>query len=160
MSDSNLLQNFVLVSFIHVESMLPSIDNESSIKAAKKVLSDRESENPSTECILETLRLCSKYSNSVFNDKTFLQTDGKAQGPHLSCSCGNIAMVHFDNRAKNDIFKQTLRKRFREKTFPIWTHNINTLLAFLGFIDNIRKTKFTVQIADENNPELLGLNLR
>ena len=151
LSDSNLLQNVVLVSFIHVESMLPSIDNESSIKAAKKVLSDRESENPSTKYILETLRLCSKYSNSVLNDKNFLQTDGKAHGPHLSCSCGDIAMVHFDNRTKNYIFKQTVWKRFTDKTFPICTHNINTLLAFLGFIDNIGKTKFTVQIADENN---------
>ena len=42
LNDSDLPENFVLVSF-DVVNMFPSIDNESSIKAVKKVLNDRES---------------------------------------------------------------------------------------------------------------------
>ena len=56
LKDSDLPENSVLVSF-DVVNMFPPIDNESGIKAVKKVLNGRESKNPPTECILEALRL-------------------------------------------------------------------------------------------------------
>ena len=49
--------------------MCPSIDNKSGIEAVKNVLNNRESKNPPTECILETLRICLECNNSVFNNK-------------------------------------------------------------------------------------------
>ena len=91
-------ENSVLVSF-DVVNMFPSIDNESGIKAVKKVLNDGESKNPPTKCILQALRLCLECINSVFNDKHVIQTDGIPQGPHMSCSYSDIVMAHFDNRA-------------------------------------------------------------
>ena len=54
LNDSDLPEISVLVSF-DVVNMLPSIDNESGIKAVQKVLNDRESQNPPTEYVLETL---------------------------------------------------------------------------------------------------------
>ena len=75
LSDFDLPENPVLVSFDTV-NMFPSIDNESTIKAAKKVLNDRESTNLPTERVLEALRLCLECNNSVFNDTNFIQTDG------------------------------------------------------------------------------------
>ena len=60
LNDSDMPENSVLVSF-HVVNMFPSIDNESGIKAVKKVLNDRESKNPPTECMLEALSIF--YSN-------------------------------------------------------------------------------------------------
>ena len=102
-------------------------------------------------------------NNSVFNDKNFIQTDGTAQGPHMSCSYSDTAMAHFDNRAENYTLKQTVRKRFRDDVFSVWTHNINTLPAFLDYLNNIDRTgkiKFTVQIADENDLEFLDLKLK
>ena len=162
LSDSNLPENTVLVSF-DVVNMFPSNDNESGIKAAKKVLNDRESKNPPTECILEALRLCLECSNSVFNDKNFIQTDGTAQGPHMSCSYSDIAMAHFDNRPENYTLKPTVWKRLRDDVFSVWTHNINTLPAFLDYLNNIDSTgkiKFTMQIADENGLEFLDLKLK
>ena len=57
-------ENSVLVSF-DIVNMLPSNDNESGMKTVKKVLNDRESKNPPTECILDALRLCLKCNNSV-----------------------------------------------------------------------------------------------
>ena len=107
LNDSDLPENSVLVSF-DVVNMFPSIDNESGIKAVKKVLNDRKSKNPHTECILELLRLCFECNNSVFDDKNFIPTDGTAQGPHMSCSNNDIAMTHFDNRAENYTLKPTV----------------------------------------------------
>ena len=47
--------------------------------------------------------------------------------------------------------------------FSVWTHNINTLPAFLDYLTNIASTgkiKFTMQIADENGLEFLDLKLK
>ena len=115
-NDSDLPENSVLVSF-DVVNMFPSIDNESGIKVVKKVLNDRESKNPPTECILEALRLCLECNNSVFSDKNFIQTNGTAQGPQMSRSYSDIAMAHFDNRAENYTLKPTVWKRFRDDVF-------------------------------------------
>ena len=128
--------------------MFPSIDNESGIKADKKVLNNRESENPRTECILQILRICLECNNSVFNDKNFIQTDNTAQGPHMPCSYSDIVMADFDNRTENYTLKPTVWKRFRDDAFCVWTNNINTFLDYLNNVGNTGKIKFTMQIAD------------
>ena len=162
LNDSDLPENSVPVSF-NVVNMFPSTDNESGIKAVKKVLNDRESKNPPTECILQALQLCVECNNSVFNDKNFIETDGTAQGPHMSCSYSDIAMAHFDNGAENYTLKPTVWKHFRDDVFSVWTHNINTLPAFQDYLNNIDSTgkiKFTTQIAGENGLEFLYLKLK
>ena len=162
LNDPYLPDNSVLVSF-DVVNMFPSIDNESGIKAVKEMLNVRENKNPPTECILEALRLCLECNNSVFNDKNFLQTDGTAQGPHMSCSYSDIAMAHFDIRAENYDLKPTVWKRFRDDVFSVWTHDVNTLPVFLDYLNNIDSTgkiKFTMQIADDNGLEFLDLKLK
>ena len=162
LNDSDLPENSVLVSF-DVVNMFPSIDNESVIKAVKKVLNDRESKNPPTERILEALRLCLECNNSVFNDKSFIQINGTAQGPHMSYSYSDLTMAHFDNRVENYTLKPTVWKRFRNDVFSVWTHNINTLSALLDYLNNIDSTgkiKFTLRIADENDLEFLDLKLK
>ena len=162
LNDSDLPEDSVLVSF-NVANIFPSIDNESGIKAVKKVLNDRESKNPPTECILEALILCLECNNSVFNDKNFIQTDGTAQGPHMPCAYSDIAMAHFDNRAENYTLKPTVWKRLGDDVFSVWTHNINTLPAFRNHLNNIDSTgkiKFTMQIANENGLEFLDLKLK
>ena len=81
----------------------------------------------------------------------------------MSCSYSDIAMAHFDNRAENHTLKPTVWKRFRDDVFSVWTHNINTLPAFLDYLNNIDSTgkiKFTMQIADENGLEFLDLKLK
>ena len=104
LNDSVLPENSALVSF-DVVNMFPSTDNESGIKAVNKLLNNRESKDPPTECTGEALRIYLEYNNSVFNDKNYIQTDGTAQGPHMSCSYSDIAMDHFDNRAENYTLK-------------------------------------------------------
>ena len=107
LNDSDLPENSVLVSF-DVVNMFPYINNESGIKAVKKVLNDKESKSPPTERILEALRLSLECNNSVSNDKNIIQTNGTAQGSHMSCSYSDIAMVNFDSRAENYSLKTTV----------------------------------------------------
>ena len=92
-SDSNILtEDSVLISFDIVD-MFPSIYNVS------EILENRETNFPPAECILEALKLCLKCNNSVFNEKFYLQEDGTTMGPHMSCSCSDIAMYRFDLKA-------------------------------------------------------------
>ena len=49
--------------------------------------------------------LCITYNNSIFNNENYLQIDGTAQGPHMSCSYADIAMADFDRGASGHISK-------------------------------------------------------
>ena len=119
----------VLVSF-EVVNMFLSIENESGIKAVKKVLNDRESKNSPTECILEALRLCLECNNSAFNDKNFIQLMVQLKG--LTCHAHRdivtllwlILTTELKIALSNPVWK-----RFRDEVFSVWTHNINTLPA-------------------------------
>ena len=71
-------EDWILVSF-DIVSMCPSIF-------------------PPTDCIIEALKSCLESNNSVFNNKHFLQTNGTAQGPHMSCSYGDIIIESFDKK--------------------------------------------------------------
>ena len=48
--------------------MFPCTDNESSKKTVEKVLNEKQSKHPPTECILEVLRICFECNSSVLND--------------------------------------------------------------------------------------------
>ena len=99
----------------------------------------------------------------MLNDKNFLQTDGTAQEPHMQCSYSDIAMAHFDIRAENYDLKPTVWKRFRDDVFSVWTHDVNTLPAFLDYlnnVDNTGKIEFTMQIGNDNGLEFLDLKLK
>ena len=72
--------------------MIPSIDKISGLKAVKNILDARQYQFPPTACIIEVLKLCLECSNSIFNNKHFLQGEGTAQGPHMSCSYNDIAI--------------------------------------------------------------------
>ena len=110
--------------------MFPNIDNKSGLDAVKSVLLKRSTNTPPVECILEDLELCLANqwpgfymimasvmkdltcNNSIFNNRNFLQTDGTAQGPHMSCSNSDIPVSKFDTAALQYHFQPTLWKRF------------------------------------------------
>ena len=57
----------------------------------------------------------------------------------------------------------TTWKRFRDNIFAVWTHGcaaLNLLLDYLNNLDDVGKIKFTMQVADENGLEFLGLKLK
>ena len=97
---SMLSKNCVLVSF-DVKNMFPNIDNKSGLLSVKKALTDSNFDVDSTQCIADALEICLTCNNSKFDHQHFLQTDGTAQGPHMSCSYADIVMAKDHALANN-----------------------------------------------------------
>ena len=61
-------------------------------------------------------------------------------------------------------FSAKVWKRFRGGVFVVWTHDTAKLPSFLDYlnsVNNTRKVKFTMQIADEENRlEFLDLKIK
>ena len=87
----------LLVSW-DVISMYPSIDNKVGLAACKEALDRREHTSPSTECLLEVIKITLECNNSVFNKKHNRQNRGTAMGPHNACSYADLAMTTIDRR--------------------------------------------------------------
>ena len=142
--------------------MFPSIDNISGIQAVKNVLANRSDQFPPTDCIIEALKLCLESNNSIFNNKFYLQIDGTAQGPHMSCSYSDIAIENFDKKALEYSPPVLCWKRFSDDVFIIWPHSLDELKTFFHFmntVDQTKKIQFTMEIA-EDSLEFLDLKLK
>ena len=92
-----------------------------------------------------------------------MQTDGTAQGPHMSCSYSDIAMAVYDEKAMDHPFKPLIWKRFRDDVIALWIHSnedANHYLDYLYTIDASGKIRFTMEIETENGLGLLDLPLK
>ena len=118
MNSMFLPANSILHS-LDIVNMFPNIDNKCGLNSVKTVLLKRSTNTLPVECILEGLELCLTCNNSIFNNSNFLQTDGTAQGPHMSCSYSDIAMSKFDTAALQYHFQPTLWKRFQDDILKI-----------------------------------------
>ena len=87
----------VLVSW-DVISMYPSIDNEVGLGTCKVALDRRDKLSPSTDCLLEAIKITLKCNNSTFNNKHYRQNRGKAMRPHNACSYADLAMTTIDHK--------------------------------------------------------------
>ena len=83
-----------------VISMYPSINNEMGISACKRALDKRTTLSPSTECLLEAVKIMLDCNNS-FNNKHYRQNRGTAMGPHNACSYADLAMIEIDHKILN-----------------------------------------------------------
>ena len=95
LNENSISDDTKCVSF-DIVNMFPSIDNERGIEAVKSLLNSRTINNPSTECIIEGLKLCLYNNNSVFANEHLLQTNGTATGAPNSCSYADIAVASLD----------------------------------------------------------------
>ena len=84
-----------------IVNIFPSIDNISGLEAVLEILSNRESDFPPAECILEVLTICLERNNAVFENVFYLQKNGTTMGLHMSCSHSDLAMDRFDIKALN-----------------------------------------------------------
>ena len=94
LNKSNILTSDCRLVSFGIINMFPSIDNTSGLKGVKSILDARQDQFPPTAFIIEALKLCLEYNNFNFNNKRFLQSDGTAQGPHMSCSYSDIAIQY------------------------------------------------------------------
>ena len=88
--------------------MFPNIDNNLAIKAVTDALNSREIQFPSTECIVEAVKICLEHNNSQFQEQHFLQTRGTAMGPKNACSYADLAMGIIEQKAKSGETKPKL----------------------------------------------------
>ena len=68
-------EEVLLVSW-DIEAMYPSIDNKLGLEACRDALNTRSEMKPSTECILEAIKITLECNNSTFNGKHYLEIDG------------------------------------------------------------------------------------
>ena len=159
---SNLPSEFILVGF-DIVNIFPSIDNNFGFKTVFKILQSHVNKFPPTQPVIEALELCLTCNNSIFNNKNYLQTDGTAQGPHMSCSYADLALTTFDNRTFAYSCSLTTWKRLRDDVFVVWKHGSAALHLFLDYLNNLddaSEIKFTMQVAAENRFEFLDLKLK
>ena len=147
-------ENTILVSF-DVVNMFPSIDSENGIKAVYNILEKREENKPSTDCIIEGLKICLKNNNSVFAGEHLLQTNGTATGAPNSCSYADIAVEPIDN-AIFDEMKTTYSEilyygRYRDDCLVLWCGIEDKLDSFLTFLnEQSPDLKFTMEIGGKS----------
>ena len=68
-----------------VISMCPSINNEVGLGACKTALDRRDKLSPSTDCLLEAIKITLQCNNSTFNNKHYRQNPGQNRGRTTQC---------------------------------------------------------------------------
>ena len=145
-------------------NMFPNIDNKSGLLGVKEALTNSNFDVDSTQCIVDALEICLTCNKSKFTHQHFLETDGTAQGPHMSsCSYADIAMAKYDSLANKSHLKPSVWKRFRDDVFVLWEHSTASLSSFLDYLNTMGKTgkiKFTMEIAGDTVLGFLDLKLK
>ena len=150
-----------MISF-DIVNIFPSIDNISALEAVSEILSNREADFPPVKCISEALTISLECNNSVLDNVFYLQENGTAMGPHMSCSYNDIARYRFDIKALNYRPGVQCWKRFKDDIFCLWNHSLEEFQKFFEFMKNVDttgKVNFTTSVANESLLEFLDLIL-
>ena len=70
----------------------------------------------------------------------------------MSCSYENIVMAYHDRKALSCFLRPTTWKRFCDDVSVRWKHWTDTLSSFLYYLNNVdepRKIKLAMEIADQ-----------
>ena len=144
----------LLVSW-DVIPMYPSIDNKVGLSSCKAALNRREQLSPSTDCLLEAIKITLECNNSTFTNKHYRQNRGTAMRPHNACSYADLAMTTIDhlildtNNRPNDIIFPPDWSRFRDDCFSPWFEGIPALLEFTDWLNSLSDSiKFTVKYSE------------
>ena len=153
MNSTGLPENTILVSF-DVVNMFPNIDNERGINTLKTVFDQRTSRKPSTDCLIEALRICLYCNNSIFNNTNLIQTNGTATGAPNSCSYSDLALKPLDEaifaEAESYYPELFFYGRYRDDCFLLWTGTEERLHQFFNFINTLdERLKFTMEIGGD-----------
>ena len=145
-----LPEGTILVSF-DVVNMFPNIDNERGIQTLRTTYDKRTSPKPSTECLIEALRLCLYCNNSTFNNTHLLQTNGTATGAPNSCSYSDLAMQPIDDaifaECAANFAELLFFGRYRDDCLVLWVGSLERLHQFHDFINTLDPyLKFTIEI--------------
>ena len=107
------------------------LSNVLGLEAISEILHNRESDFPPAECIRGALKLCIECNNSVFNYHFYLQVDGTAMDPYMSCSYSDITINKFDVKALNYKTGLLCWKRYRDDVFVLWNQSLEELNSLI-----------------------------
>ena len=135
--------------------MYPSIDNKVGLAACKEALDHGEHTSPSTECLLEAIKITLECNNSIFSKKHYRQNRGTAMGPRNACSYADLAMTTIDrrildvNNRPEDVLFPPDWSRFRDDCFSIWFESVPSLLKLTNWLNSLSNSiKFTVKYSE------------
>ena len=136
--------------------MYPNIDNVRGFAAVASVLNMRETKLPSTECILEGLKICFYHNNFIFAGVNLLQTDRTATGAPNLCSYGDIAVASIDNAVldqKEKCFDDLVYfERYKDNCFLLWKGTAGKLESFYNFLNSLNPDlKSTMEVSVKSN---------
>ena len=148
---NELPNDTILVSF-DIVNMFPNIDNIKDIETVKLVLQNRPSQKPSTERIIEGIKICLYNKSSKFDQGRLLQTNGTATGAPNSCSYSDLATHRLDklinNERINNFSELFFYGRYRDDCYVIWNGNKERLNSFHQLLNSLDENlKFTTDIA-------------
>ena len=125
------------------------------LAACKEAQDHREHTSPSTECLLEAIKITLECNNSIFNKKHYRQNRGTAMGPHNACSYADLAMTTIDrrildiNNRPNNVLFPPYWSRFRDDCFSIWFESVPSLLKFTEWLNSLNNSIiFTVKYSE------------
>ena len=127
--------------------MYPSIDNKLGLEACRDALNTRSKMKPSTECILEAIKITLECNNFTFNGEHYLKIDGTAMAPKTACSYADISVNNIDKKVFCwDNIKPLCWGRYRDDIFSLWNQSVEKLMEFTNYLSSICPTiKFTVR---------------
>ena len=153
-NETGIPDETILVSF-DIVNMFPSIDNVKGMDAVRLALYTRDSNKPSTECVLEVLEICLYNNNSIFDTNHLLQTNGTATGSPNSCSYSDIAINRIDRLIEqeqaNNFKELSFFGRYRDDCFVLWNGSKDRLDEFFSFLNVLDcDLKFIMEIGNDH----------
>ena len=149
------ISNHKKLMSLDIANMFPSIDNQRGIQAVQDILNTRVIKKPSTDCVIEGLKLCLYNNNSVFANEDLLQTNGTGTGAPNSCSYADVAVVSIDQaimEEKQTAFPEILYfGRYRDDCLVLWDGTEENLQQLYIFINTLNPDlKFTMEIGNQS----------
>ena len=130
--------------------MYSNITNDLGLTACRELLNQREHLEPSTECIVEAVKITLEENIARFGDVVVKQCDGTAMGPHHACSYADAAAdLAIDQKVmavSTNPFHTKIEQwaRFRDDIFCIWNGSEEELLSFNSWLNILHpRLKFT-----------------
>lgn len=138
-----------------IEKMYPNILNDLGIKSCTELLDKRPENFPSTESIIEAIKITLEENIAQFGDIVTKQTEGTAMGPSHACSYADTAADYAVDQKVMSNSNEYLRcislwNRLRDDIYCAWTGTEEELKLFDKWLNELHpRLKFTLEYSTE-----------
>ena len=143
-----------IIGSLDVTSLYTKIPNEEGIQACRRYLQQSRNQwmKPSTQSILDLLRLVLNKNSFQFNNKHYLQVGGVSMGTKTAPSFANLFMRDLEEKLiDNHPKKPRLWLRYVDDIFIIWDHGEEALIDWVNYLNNTHASiKFTLEYSEKS----------